>query len=150
MGVSLSPATRRCSICGRRDRTLHGGRQLLNSVPQDVFVQRNRPGRIGWVICKAGGLLCLDHPKLHASVKPEEAMTPSNPQWVTFTQRLEWRLALTLCKSGRDKTQATAVLSGMGMSRNLVNASLAYFESHGGFCDCEVIYNIAMAHRLVR
>ena len=134
----------RCTICGHRDETLHSGRQLLDNVLQDVWVQRDRQGRIGWVICKAGGLLCMDHPKLHASVQPEEAMTPSNPRWGEFVETLKERLGGVACKAGRDKTQAAAVLKGMGIGLELLNPTFAYFESHGGFCDCEIIYNIAM------
>lgn len=136
---------KRCTICGHKDEKLHGGRCLLNNVVQDVWVQCNRGKQIGWVICKAGGLLCLTHPILLAIFKPTEAMTPSNPRWEEFTENLNRKVGEKGCKAGRDKTLATEVLKGMGFHNALLDASLVYFESHGGFCDCEIIYNIALA-----
>jgi hypothetical protein len=71
-------------------------------------------------------------------------MTPSNLNWDNFVERLKKKLEAVDCKSGRDKTQAMAVLREMGLKWELIAPTLAYFESHGGFCDCEIIYNIAL------
>jgi hypothetical protein len=30
----------------------------------------------------------------------------------------------------------------MGLSRGAIAASLSYFEEHGGYCDCEVLFNV--------
>jgi hypothetical protein len=30
----------------------------------------------------------------------------------------------------------------MGLSREAVAASLAYFDEHGGYCDCEAVFNV--------
>jgi hypothetical protein len=78
--------------------------------------------------------------------KPTEAMTPSNPKWGKFTKTLTESLKKVGCKGGRDKTLAARAMEDMGFHEALIDASLAYFESHGGFCDCEIIYNIAMVH----
>jgi hypothetical protein len=136
----------RCKLCGHRDEVLHSGHHLLERMPQDVRVQKYIGGRVYWSLVKAGALLCIEHPRLHVGVKPEEAMTPSNPRWQEFAKLLESRLEgkTTPCKAGRDKTQATAVMKEMGLGEDLISVSRAYFESHGGFCDCEIIYNIVM------
>lgn len=129
---------KKCAICGHKDEVLRSRRHLLELVPQDVWVQRDR----SWVVCKAGSLLCLDHPRLLTIFKPTEAMTPSNPRWKEFTEALEMSVRAEGCNAGRDKSLATSILKVMGFHKTLIDTSLAYFESHGGFCDCEIIYNI--------
>lgn len=74
-------------------------------------------------------------------------MTPEHSNWDDFVERLEgpegcdfegggntWK-----CRGGTDKTFATAILTDMGMD---VEASLKYFEKHGGYCDCEILFNV--------
>lgn len=79
-----------------------------------------------------------------------QVMTPTHPQWEEFTERLSgpegcdfqegpdghtWK-----CKGGTDKTFARTILKTM---QNIdVEASLLYFEAHGGYCDCEVLFNV--------
>jgi hypothetical protein len=33
----------------------------------------------------------------------------------------------------------------MGMRPAPIDVCIAYFKKHGGFCDCEVIHNVAQA-----
>jgi len=80
-------------------------------------------------------------------------MTPEHPRWSEFYERLsgpegcdfeEAENVLTTtwrCGGGYDKTYATAILTAMGGID--VPASLAYFEQHGGHCDCEILFNVA-------
>jgi hypothetical protein len=90
------------------------------------------------------------HKEQAVPTHPQRLMRPENPRWAEFLERLQgpggcdfkkdgngeitWR-----CKGGKDKTLATAIMQSM--SDVDVPASLAYFERHGGFCDCEIVLN---------
>lgn len=84
-------------------------------------------------------------------------MTPNHPQWSTFCERLDGPEGIDsrmdddgdfawTCDGGRDKSKATAILQTM--SGIDVAASLEYFESRGGYCDCEILLNIAALEHL--
>lgn len=82
-------------------------------------------------------------------------MTPWHPRWIEFLSRLEapegcsfqvgadslpnsttW---LCSCRSNKDK--AIKILETMdGVN---IPASLRYFERKGGFCDCQILFNVA-------
>ncbi len=78
-------------------------------------------------------------------------MTPAHPLWEEFVQRLEgpegcdfqqdetgqWQWQ---CQGGTDKSKAIAILETMPDID--VEASLDYFERHGGYCDCEILFNV--------
>lgn len=83
-------------------------------------------------------------------------MTPEHPRWDEFCERLEgpegcnfvervpgdvstvtWR-----CGGGTDKSYARQILAAMGFSPGLVEGSLLYFEKHGGYCSCEILFNV--------
>jgi hypothetical protein len=82
-----------------------------------------------------------------------EIMTPRSPRWEEFKERLAgpegcnfreeepgnpesttWRC------SGGNRTFAKAILKEMGGID--VEASLKFFEENGGFCDCEIFFNV--------
>ena len=82
-----------------------------------------------------------------------EIMTPENNRWEEFVTRLEseegcdfkekiegkptttWK-----CSSNKDRPFATAILEKMG---NIdIPKSLEFFDNHGGFCDCEILFNV--------
>lgn len=80
-----------------------------------------------------------------------ETMTPAHTLWDEFIERLEgpegcnfqedehgkitWR-----CMGGSDKSFATAILETM---LNIdVAGSLRFFERYGGYCDCEILFNV--------
>lgn len=86
------------------------------------------------------------------------AVTPNHPAWDEFADRLHgsegcdfkeeipgdvdsitWR-----CAGGWDKTYATAILRDIATHRDDVDveASLAYYNEHGGHCDCEILFNV--------
>jgi hypothetical protein len=85
-------------------------------------------------------------------------MTREHPDWEVFCDRLggpegchfhdepdaegkpqtRWR-----CAGGHDKSIATRLLHEMGLTASEIAASLAYFEARGGFCDCEILFNVA-------
>lgn len=67
-----------------------------------------------------------------------KAMTPQHPEWGTFLHRLTDLLdAVGDCDGTHRHTRA--LLDAMEMD---VAASLAYYQAHGGGCDCEVVMNV--------
>lgn len=82
-----------------------------------------------------------------------ETMTPKKPRWSEFITRLEGKDGCNFskdkdgkirwdCKGGRDKSFAIKILQSMG-NIDIAN-SLKYFEENGGYCDCEIYFNIAL------
>lgn len=78
-------------------------------------------------------------------------MTPKHPQWEDFCKRLEGPEGCNFMKNSEGKTiwkcggggedsKAAAILAKMGFD---VQDSLAFFREHGGFCDCEILFNVA-------
>ena len=80
-------------------------------------------------------------------------MTPEHPRWKEFCSRLagpdgcnfrekvpgDAASATWNCRGGTDKTFAAKILRDMGMD---VERSLAFFDEHGGHCDCEILFNV--------
>lgn len=89
----------------------------------------------------------------HEELSQGEVMTPAHPRWDEFCDRLDGEEGCNFhkdaatgetvwtCKGGTDKSFATAILASMGGIN--VPASLEYFEQHGGYCDCEILLNVA-------
>jgi hypothetical protein len=81
-----------------------------------------------------------------------QVMRPGHPRWYEFLKRLRgpegcnfretklgrvtWR-----CRGGRDKSLAIAILQRIGDID--VERSLEYFERNSGYCDCEILFNVA-------
>jgi hypothetical protein len=82
-----------------------------------------------------------------------EFMHWGHPRWEEFVDRLggpEGCNFVTLegerlhrCAGGTDKRLAVAILQRMGFSEASITGSLMWFEEHSGYCDCEILYNIA-------
>ena len=79
-----------------------------------------------------------------------EVMTPQHERWDEFMDRLsgpegcDFRMGENEkptwnCSGEEDKPYARAILESIGMD---VAESLAYFESQGGYCDCEIVFNV--------
>jgi hypothetical protein len=78
-------------------------------------------------------------------------MNPQHARWQEFVTRLEgpegcnfrkdksgqitWK-----CEGGRDKRLAIAILRQMADID--LDASVNYFESNSGYCDCEILFNV--------
>ena len=69
-----------------------------------------------------------------------EVMTPESRRWKEFAKRLDRAIAERGCASGTNKRNAEAVMRDMGGID--IEASLDYFEDHGGYCDCEILLNV--------
>jgi Protein of unknown function (DUF2695) len=71
-----------------------------------------------------------------------EILTPDSPRWETFIEGLESWLSECGCDPDGEHVHrcAKAVMYKMGGIN--VDASLAYFKDHGGYCDCEILLNV--------
>lgn len=84
------------------------------------------------------------------------AMTVNHPKWGDFVDRLSGSEGCNFhrtnphdpksatwkcwkCSSRPDFELARPILSKMGCD---VEASIAYFREHGGYCDCEILFNV--------
>ena len=85
----------------------------------------------------------------------KEIMTTKNKRWKEFLERLEGKEGCNFreeepdntesvvweCLGGMDKTLAAKILNKMGNVN--IKATLEYFEENGGYCDCEILMNVA-------
>jgi hypothetical protein len=69
-----------------------------------------------------------------------EVLTPDSPRWNDFVGRLDAAIGEHGCAAGTNKDNAKAVMRDMGGID--IAATLAYFEDHGGGCDCEILLNV--------
>lgn len=79
-------------------------------------------------------------------------MTTDHPRWVEFVERLGGPEAcdfredadddLTWRCSGHTRHQASAILRDMGASDGDLLGTLDFFDENGGYCDCEILFNI--------
>jgi regulator of protease activity HflC (stomatin/prohibitin superfamily) len=66
-------------------------------------------------------------------------MTPLHPRWNEFASGLAMAVRAEKCDSASLRL-AERILGGMvGID---VGKSLAFFESQGGYCDCELLLNV--------
>lgn len=80
----------------------------------------------------------------------DNIMTPQHPRAAEFLEALTGPEGCNFrqvegkttwdCGGGWDKSKSAAILVSMGGID--VAASLAYFDDHGGHCDCEVVFNV--------
>lgn len=82
-----------------------------------------------------------------------DVMTPKHPRWNEFCTRLEGpegcafveqepgnpKSVTWKCSSRPNFELATPILKAMGVD---VESSIAYFREHGGYCDCEILFNV--------
>jgi hypothetical protein len=88
-------------------------------------------------------------------------MMPRHPRWDEFIKRLngpegcnfrrETIGAKWNCDASTRRPHARRILKRMGFDDLEILASLAYFSMHGGFCDCEILFNVeGPRHRPIR
>jgi len=76
----------------------------------------------------------------------DEPVLPRHPRWGEFLERLcgpdgcHFRGQRWTCHG--DLRFTRAILVAMGLSEPAVRVSLAYLRDHGGYCDCEVVFNV--------
>jgi len=82
----------------------------------------------------------------------KKIMNPKHPRWQEFIDRLQSKEGCDFkeddkgkvtwkCKGEQDKSFARKILSKMGKTID-TDGSLKYFEEHGGYCDCEIVFNV--------
>jgi hypothetical protein len=80
----------------------------------------------------------------------KSVLTPQNPQWTEFVNRLSAALYIDdkswRCDGDQGMSpehvhrHAKAVMATMGGIDTA--ASLDFFKAHGGYCDCEILLNV--------
>jgi hypothetical protein len=72
-------------------------------------------------------------------------MSPDHPQWSEFLNALAGPEFCDFQQNGWNclgtHRAAKRLLERFDVD---VQGSLAYFEEHGGFCDCEILFNLGM------
>lgn len=76
-------------------------------------------------------------------------MTPAHPRWREFADRLGGPEGCNFrsvkgkfmfdCDGEPARPKANALLRDYNVD---ITATLAYFEENGGFCDCEILFNV--------
>jgi hypothetical protein len=69
-----------------------------------------------------------------------EVLTPESARWDEFAVALEVALMEHGCTADTDRRNAKRVMTAMGGID--IPKSLAFFESRGGYCDCEILLNV--------
>jgi len=75
----------------------------------------------------------------------QQIMTPKNPLWDLFMDELmesmdEWGCDGDINATDLPHRHARTILLAMG---NIdIDATIAFFEEHGGYCDCEILINV--------
>ena len=73
-------------------------------------------------------------------------LLPHDPRWDEFIDRLagpdacNFRTDRWTCFGDMRFTER--ILREMGLDEPSIDVSTAYFKRHGGYCDCEVIFNV--------
>ena len=66
-------------------------------------------------------------------------LTPDSPRWAAFIEALTIAVKTNGCDS---RTRPLAVRLMQTMGNVDIDASLKFFDEHGGFCDCEILMNV--------
>lgn len=67
-----------------------------------------------------------------------EIMTPDHPRWGEFCDELSAAISNDQCY--RECAGAREILKSYNVDCDL---SIEFFQEHGGFCDCEILLNVA-------
>ena len=72
-----------------------------------------------------------------------ETLTPKSARWDEFCNALDATLRIWGCDA-RTHRHAKDIMAKMGNVD--IEASLEFFEEHGGYCDCEILLNVDTEH----
>jgi hypothetical protein len=86
-------------------------------------------------------------------LKYQEMMTREHPRWEEFCDRLEGPEGCNFHEDDGDGeihwkcehddlTLSRRILADMGLSKTAIEDSVTYFRERGGYCDCEVLFNV--------
>ena len=79
-------------------------------------------------------------------------MTPAHPLWDEFCEILA---GPEYCDFREENEMVWTCAGDLTLSEKLLSewydvdvpGSLQFFREHGGYCDCEVLFNVAASHR---
>ena len=84
-------------------------------------------------------------------------MTPKHKHWHIFVSKLEGPLGCNFRTEDADTPllwdcehnhkYATKILGMMGYTPGQIKKTIEYFRQQGGYCDCEVLFNVDKAGR---
>ena len=80
----------------------------------------------------------------------KEVLTPESPHWNTFAGNLEAIIEMYGCDGDRAHRHARFIMAKMTCGEIDVEASIAVFEENGGYCDCEILFNVEHSFRASR
>jgi len=73
----------------------------------------------------------------------DEPLSITNIDWREFERRLtDFANAGVPCDSNERCTLSRKILADMGLSESAISECVAFFHEHGGYCDCEVAFNV--------
>lgn len=74
-------------------------------------------------------------------------MTKVHPQWDLFVMLLDAKLDYNEDEHGKSTWDCNCTLNGVETILQLmsmdIEKSIEYLQKHGGYCDCEVMFNVA-------
>jgi hypothetical protein len=84
---------------------------------------------------------------------PTEVISPGHDRWEEFCERLAGPQGVNFRNDENGELRwdcdshniiyAVRILQQMGFGEATINASLSYYREHGGYCDCEILFNVA-------
>ena len=87
-------------------------------------------------------------------MKQSEILTPTSSRWDEFVDCLEAAVSRGGCNGGWITLHGKEVLANpdrvhlyaQGIMRRMgdvdIPGTIAFFEAHGGYCDCEILLNV--------
>jgi hypothetical protein len=74
----------------------------------------------------------------HGETKITSVVTPADPRWDAFAEALSEAVNKQGCRN--DHRLAEQIMTQMGDVD--IPGSIEFFEQHGGYCDCEIMFNV--------
>ena len=79
-------------------------------------------------------------------------MFPDHPRWAEFIEAMSGPSGCNFrevngtfkfdCDNQPNRPIARRVLAQLGFTPAMIKQSLGWFSAHGGFCDCEIVFNV--------
>ncbi len=91
-------------------------------------------------------------PKLRrkALLNRPDILTPQHECWNIFVAKLEIALSDHVCTDMPERPLTRAILLRLAQESNInVEATLDWYTSQDGYCDCEVLYHVVGKHAMV-
>ena len=76
--------------------------------------------------------------EMKTTIKVTSVLTPADHRWVAFATALDAAATKHGCR--HDHQLAEQIMRDMGGID--IPGSIAFFERQGGYCDCEILFNV--------